>query len=162
VSVVERNLIYRKTQKGAEAIATRQHGLSPRQRSVLIMVDGKRSVDELARLGASQGDGAQVLDDLLATGCIEATAGAAAVAAPSVQPSVAPFNLAEAQRFASRRLTDILGPTSESLCLRIEAARNVQDFQTAMTRAQAIVREFRGGAVADAFANEVQAYRSAS
>jgi hypothetical protein len=159
--VVDRNLIYRKTQKGAEAIATRQHGLSPRQRSVLIMVDGKRSVDDLSRLGASQGEGTQVLDDLLAAGCIEATAGAAAIAAPAVQPTAAPFNLAETQRFASRRLTDIMGPTAESLCLRIEAARNAQDFQTAMTRALAIVREFRGAAASDAFAAEVQAYRPA-
>ena len=36
--------IYHKTPKGTEAIANRQSGLAPRLRSLLIMVDGKRSL----------------------------------------------------------------------------------------------------------------------
>ncbi len=160
--MVDRNLLYRKTQKGAEAIATRQHGLSPKQRSLLILVDGKRSVDDLARLGAAQGDAVQVLEALLAAGCIEATAGAVAASEPAAAAPNPAFNLAEAQRFVARRLTDILGPHAEDLCLRIEAARNVQDFQAAVAKAQGIVREFRGAAVADTFANEVKSHWPAS
>ena len=42
--------IYRKTAKGQTEIETRANRLAPRFRSLLIMVDGRRSNDELARL----------------------------------------------------------------------------------------------------------------
>lgn len=40
-------VIFAKTQKGQEELTVRSGGLTPRQRRVLIMIDGKRSVDEL-------------------------------------------------------------------------------------------------------------------
>lgn len=48
--------------KGAEAIATRQHGLGPRQRSLLILIDGKKNFEDLAKLSAMLGDTAQLLE----------------------------------------------------------------------------------------------------
>ena len=39
--------IFNKTPKGAEEMTTRSAGLTPRVRRVLIMIDGKRTVDEL-------------------------------------------------------------------------------------------------------------------
>ena len=48
--------IYQKSGKGAQAISTRQHGLTPKQRSMLILVDGKRSFEELAKLAAMLGE----------------------------------------------------------------------------------------------------------
>lgn len=43
-------VIFAKTAKGQEEVATRSGGLTPRQRRVLIMIDGKRTVDELREL----------------------------------------------------------------------------------------------------------------
>lgn len=43
-------VIFAKTAKGQEEVATKSGGLTPRQRRVLIMVDGKRSVDELREM----------------------------------------------------------------------------------------------------------------
>ncbi len=43
-------VIFAKTAKGQEEVATKSGGLTPRQRRVLIMVDGKRSVDELRNM----------------------------------------------------------------------------------------------------------------
>jgi len=43
-------VIFAKTAKGQEEVATRSGGLTPRQRRVLIMVDGKRTVDELREM----------------------------------------------------------------------------------------------------------------
>ncbi len=42
--------IYRKTAKGHSEIETRAHRLAPRLRSALIMVDGRRSDDEVRKL----------------------------------------------------------------------------------------------------------------
>ena len=40
-------VVFAKTQKGHDEIATKAGGLTPRVRRVLIFVDGKRSVEEL-------------------------------------------------------------------------------------------------------------------
>jgi hypothetical protein len=41
------SVIFTKTQKGTEEMTNRSGGLTPRVRRVLIMIDGKRSVDDL-------------------------------------------------------------------------------------------------------------------
>lgn len=43
-------VVFAKTTKGQEEITTKASGLTPRQRRVMIMVDGKRTVDELRDL----------------------------------------------------------------------------------------------------------------
>lgn len=44
---------FAKTEKGRGEIRDRKHGLTPRARQLLVMVDGSRTVDELLRLGAA-------------------------------------------------------------------------------------------------------------
>jgi hypothetical protein len=163
------NAIYLKSAKGAEAIATRQHGLTPKLRSLLILIDGKRSVAELTRLAGMLGDVEQLLSQLLEQGCIDTAAGvplssgqtqpsgAAGTLGAAAGGSTPAVSLPEAQRFAVRRLTDILGPSAESLCLRIEAARTAQEFTAILGRAEAVVRDFRGADVAARFASDMQA-----
>jgi DNA-binding CsgD family transcriptional regulator len=41
---------YRKTPKGQHEMASRSHRLSPRQRAALILVDGRRSTEDICRL----------------------------------------------------------------------------------------------------------------
>jgi hypothetical protein len=43
-------VIFAKTAKGQEEVTSRSGGLTPRQRRVLIMIDGKRTVDELREM----------------------------------------------------------------------------------------------------------------
>jgi hypothetical protein len=152
--------IYQKSAKGAQAIATRDHALPPKMRSMLILVDGKRSVDELAKLGGMLGDPLQLLAQLLEQGFIEAGAAAApATSTPAPAPSRPTVPLAEAKRFAVRRLTDLLGPTAEHMCLRIEATRNAQDFMQAMKGAEKVLRDFGGDELANRFAQDIDAHR---
>jgi hypothetical protein len=171
---MNKNAIYHKSAKGVEAIATRQHGLGPKQRSMLILIDGKKGFDDLAKLSAMLGDTVQLLDDLEAGGFIEAAAGAppsiAMPAAPATPPVTAPSPLApaapaislpDAKRLAVRKLTDVMGPMAEELCLRIEATRTAAEFQAAAARAEAMVRQVRGAAMAAAFAAEVAAHSPA-
>lgn len=165
--MIQKNVVYHKSAKGSEAIATRQHGLAPKLRSMLILIDGKRSFEELERLSSLLGDTEQLLGQLLEQGLIEpgavapapaVTSAPAPLAAASGKPAIA---LADAQRFVVRRLTDILGPNAEELCLRIEAARNPHDLHAAVARAEGILRQYVSSNVAAEFMADAQAHMPA-
>lgn len=161
--------IYHKTPKGTEAIANRQSGLPPRLRSLLIMVDGKRSYPDLTAL---TGECEALLDQLAQDGMIAPTGGAAAVAAapgpasswPDSQPvsttpsALSAVSLPEAKRCATRLLVELLGPTSEVLCMKIESAGKLPDFVTAVKRARDIVRDVKGAAAAERFVAEIESH----
>ncbi len=163
--------IYHKTAKGQQAIASREHGLGPRQRSMLILIDGKRGFDDLAKLG----DPTQILEQLLADGFIEpvgppgATAAGPATGAamlPPVapprppatpaQPGAAGVSLADAKRIAVRKLTDLIGPNAEELCIRIESAKTAADFLAAVARAQGALQNFGGTDLVNKFLSGIQ------
>ena len=79
--------VYRKTDKGFTEIGTRANRLAPRLRQALIMVDGNRTDDDLAKLILSQP--AETLAILLEQGYIElaATAGPLVAASNSGMPA---------------------------------------------------------------------------
>lgn len=164
--MTDRNAIYQKSAKGSQAIAARDQALPQKLRSLLILVDGKRTADELAKLAGALGDTGQLLGLLQQHGYIEEVANTAP--APLTTSAPAPLaaarrvaTLQEAQRFAVRRLTDIMGPTGETLCLRIEATRNAQDFMQAVRTAEKVLRDFGGSELATNFMREVQAHQPA-
>lgn len=163
--MIQKNLVYHKTAKGTEAIATRQHGLTPKLRSMLILIDGKRSFEELLKLSQLLGDTEQLLAQLLDQGFIEP--GSVAAPAPAATSAPAPLaaatgqhaaSLLEAQRFVVRRLTDIMGPNAEELCLRIESTKNAHDFQVAVHRAEGMLRQYVNSHTAAEFMAEIQAH----
>lgn len=63
--------VWRKTPKGVDAIVRRTGGLSPRLRSALILVDGKRRASDLARLTTGLGSPNALLAQLASGGFIE-------------------------------------------------------------------------------------------
>lgn len=165
--MIDKHAIYHKTPKGSEAIANRQSGLPPKLRSLLIMVDGKRSVADLAALATVVGDCEQLLSQLQQEGFVEAAnpapaAGAAPAAAPAADmapTAPAPLisaSLPEAKRVSSHLLVDMLGPTSDVLCLKIEAAKDLPSFISAIKRARDVVREIKGPAAAERFVAQVE------
>ncbi|WP_141512925.1 hypothetical protein [Ramlibacter sp. WS9] len=173
--MIQKNVVYHKSAKGIEAIATRQHGLGPKLRSLLILVDGKKTFDDLAQLSQMLGDTNELLTQLSDQGFIEPGAAAPAHHVPARASAPAPLSpasgpgalapamtLAEAQRFASRRLTDLVGPNAQELCLRIEAARNLRDFQVAVSRAEGMLRQVHSAHTADEFAAAVHSHMPAS
>lgn len=160
--MLNKQAIYHKTAKGTEAIANRHSGLPPKLRSLLIMVDGKRSYTDLSGVGAILGDFEALLSQLAEDGLIEAAASAvpAAVAANHAE-ATAPAalvvtSLPEAKRVASNLLMDMLGPSSDVLCMKIEAAHNLAEFVSAIKRARDIVREIKGGHAAERFVEQVE------
>uniref|UniRef100_UPI0017EDE4CF hypothetical protein n=1 Tax=Polaromonas sp. TaxID=1869339 RepID=UPI0017EDE4CF len=170
--MLDKLAIYHKTPQGMEAIANRQSGLGPRLRSLLIMIDGKRSFSDLAALTV---ECEALLQQLAQDGLIEPVPGmaAAVAAAPATGPAAnwpesqaavtAPtplvvVSLPEAQRCATRLLVELLGPTSEVLCIKIEAAGNLADFVAAVKRARELVRDVKGAAAAERFIAEIESH----
>jgi hypothetical protein len=166
----DKTATYHKSTSGSEAIATRSSALTPKLRSMLILIDGKRGFDELAKLGSIFGDPEQQMAQLAELGFIEPVAGTASsgkTAAPAdgggnagVPAAAAPkVTLLQAQRHAVRRLSDLLGPVADELCMRIEKTRNPQEFQAALQRAEAMLRQIGGSAKAAQFAAEMESHR---
>ena len=62
--------IYDKSDKGREEIATRKYQLPSRMRTLLVMVDGKQTVDDLLKKVAGLGLNAQSIQDLADQGFI--------------------------------------------------------------------------------------------
>lgn len=149
---MEAQAIYRKSDKGADAIATRGHGVGGKQRMLLILVDGKKTVEELIKLAAGMGETAQLLEQLKAQGLIELASGGAPASAPE-----AGADLSRVKPLATRLLIELLGPQADELSLRLEAAKDLPQFVEAMKRAYVVVRDVKGQAAADRFGAEVEA-----
>ena len=81
---MDEKVIYRKTAKGQEEMATRAHRLPARERSVLVLVDGKRTGAELIEKSRHFGDSESFLDRLIETGFIEAATNDSIASAPSL------------------------------------------------------------------------------
>jgi hypothetical protein len=152
--------VYRKTDKGQTEIATRAHRLVPRLRSALILVDGKRSEDELGKLILPPAEG--VLASLLSDGFIEVIGGApepAAAPAAAVPPTAAAqpvtLSLDETRRRAARWLTDRLGPYGDPLTMRIEKVKTPDEMRAALELADAFVRQQLGAPRSQEFRQHV-------
>jgi len=159
------SLIYRKTVKGNDAISNRSRELAGRLRSLLILVDGKRAQTDLGQLASGFGDVDAMLGLLAQGGFIEPVAEPAlAVGAQGAAPAAgvaapaAPPTLAQAKKMATRLLVEMMGPNnSQSLCLRIESAKNLPEYVDAVKRAYTVVRESGGVAQAERFGAALEA-----
>lgn len=151
--------VYRKTDKGIAEIETRANRLVPRLRTALIMVDGRRTEDDLRTLVG--GDPEEVLGQLVEQGYIEVIgtvaerppAGAAAPASPAAARSApkAP-NWEDRRRQAVRFLNDTLGPAAEQLVLKIEKAQSWDEVRPHLEMGEHFVRSARGSSAARDFA----------
>jgi len=102
-----------KTAEGQAELGTRRRGLSQRHRTVLLLVDGRRTEDEVRALAAGAGAPAGCYDELLALGLIESRPGATP-ASPVARPPVASL-AGELAPSAPVPLDDTLLPSVRSL-----------------------------------------------
>jgi hypothetical protein len=160
--------IYRKTAEGQAEIETRARKLSPRLRSALIMVDGKRTDEDLRKLLAQQAD--ETLQALLDQGLIEASGAAASrpatrpagasapeAATPAPQAPAAPAparDFPTLRREAVRAVNELLGPMGEMVALKLEQAKNADELRNALEKAVTVIGNARGGAAAVQFARQ--------
>lgn len=162
---MDKNTVFTKTDAGREALTSRPPALGPRLRSLLIMVDGKRRVEEFNQLLG--GDGAvALLEQLEQQGWIEAprAAAPAAVAAPAAAPASAPqaasgaaavvievLPLAEARKGVVRFINDQLGPMGESLAMKVEGCKTAAELQALLPRIREGLRNMKGAGVVQQF-----------
>jgi len=154
--------IYRKTALGQAEIETRSRRITPRERSALILVDGKRSDEELHKLVLQPEETLQALMD---GGLIEAVAttpsakearaeSGAATREKAPEPAAdLTADLAALRRDAVRAVNDLLGPGGEALAIKLERAPDAEQLRQALERAVAYISNARGGGAAAQFAN---------
>mgnify|MGYP000137839725 FL=1 len=130
-------VVFAKTPKGQEEIATKSGGLSPRVRRALIMIDGKRSVDELRSMLQSD-DLQHTLGMLEEDGYIAVASSSKSEPLPSITafselPATPdPIRLQQARNFMTNTLNAFVGALGTSALLtRIEAAQSHQDLRAA-------------------------------
>ena len=145
---------YKKTPKGEEEIATRAYRLSARERSVLVMADGRTPAAEIARRASALGDAQALLGTLLDGGFIEPVGQVAET--PPVAPSFSATHQ-EAARFASRYLLDALGPASDMIGARVEACRDPVQLIELLGKCREAIQAGAGRKKADDFWVRAQA-----
>ena len=169
--------IHRKTAKGLSEVQTRAFRLPPRLRSLLIMVDGKRSDAELSAMLPQAGE---VLQALSEQGFIEVAAQTSAPPTPPPPPpppavprrdaaaaeggasavAVAPATAASTDFAARRRqvlrlFNDIAGPDGEPMAIKMERTRSLEELRALLPQAVNLVGLLRGRGDAQAFADRV-------
>jgi hypothetical protein len=142
---------YAKTDLGQVALKERSPQLTSRQRSAMILFDGKKTVDQVLTATAGLGIVATDIDHLLALGFLAPVDGAVpaaaapasappAAAAPTVAPPVAaPAAVSKSEMFSqawpvATRLTATLGLRGFRLNLAVEAAAGYDDLLALLPR----------------------------
>ena len=142
---------YVKTEIGQKALHDRSIALAPRQRAAFILLDGKRSTDEVLKATAAMGVKQEDIDHMLSLGLLAEVPGsdAAAPARASPSGSVAPPAADKAASGATAaggsatspqerymraypiatRLTSSLGLRGFRLNLAVEAAGSLEQLQ---------------------------------
>jgi hypothetical protein len=144
------NLIFDKTVKGQEEIATRKHGLPSRLRSLLVLVDGKTTVEALTKKVAGLGLNEESIAELVEQEFIAlhgegvaATPAATASAAPAALPAAAQSPAVPATailpegetqfqalyHFYTTTIKSTLGLRGFTLQLKVERCGNIDDFK---------------------------------
>lgn len=155
------SLIFRKTAQGVTEVETRAHRLPPRIRGTLILVDGKRDVDDLRALVSGHAD--ETLRFLSEHGFIESVGETARPQAPPTVPQpLAPLapaapprpsaNFEAVRRVIVRAINDELGPPGESLAIRVERCRTPEELRPLVAQGVQLVLAARGRAASEAFA----------
>ena len=150
--------LYDKTAKGKEEIATRSGRLAPRLRTLLVLVDGRRTVEELLHHVAGIGLHAEALAELLEHGYIvtapadDLAAVAAAVTPPAPKP---PTQFQAVYDFYNNTIKNTIGLRGFTLQLKVEKACNIDDLRELRQPYIEAVQKARGGEIATALARKL-------
>lgn len=153
--------VYSKTPKGIAEISLRSAQLAMMARRVLILIDGRRSVDELASQLRSD-DVWPAVTQLETLGLIQRVVASHSLDVPTVAgrelegpttsggaiDEASAMTLEEAKRRAVRELMDRFGPGADALVLRIEHCRTIEDFRERVREAERFVSASLGPSAA--------------
>jgi hypothetical protein len=135
--------LIRKTDKGLAAIKDRDRSLQPRARTLLILVDGSKSVEQLAALNQDVQQGLDLIKSLLADGFAEVVAlsvrsseaavpvNNGIVAADANDPPIVAKPAKDLKlviRASIKYLEGFMGPGAEAMALQLERCKTVDEF----------------------------------
>lgn len=149
--------LYDKTAKGKEEIATRSGRLAPRLRTLLVLVDGRRTVEDLLHHVAGIGLHAEALAELLEHGYI-VTAPSHQLAAAATPQALAPKPPTQFQAvydFYNNTIKNTIGLRGFTLQLKVEKACSVDDLRELRQPYIEAVQKARGGEIATALARKL-------
>ncbi len=155
--MLDESLVFHKTALGVAEIGGSGRTLAAKLRRALILVDGAKSVGDLAPM-FRQGEIDAILEELQAGGFVSLEGGAIAVAAPVADaptPASGELRFQEARRAAMREVMERLGPNGDSLAVRIERATNPPELRAALAEAERAFEAILGQAAARAFAQKI-------
>ncbi|MBC7405323.1 MAG: hypothetical protein H7252_06530 [Cytophaga sp.] len=150
-------IFYDKTDKGREEIATRKYQLAPRLRSLLVMIDGKQTVNDLLKKIGGLGLNEQSIQALFEQGLIAESATVAAILSTVTPSAIIEKNIEVPleeikikatpklvisdnpedngrriqviSKFFNETIKSTLGLRGFALQMRVERASNMQDFE---------------------------------
>ena len=169
---VDGTLVYSKTPRGIAEISLRSAQLPMTARRVLIMIDGKRTVDDLSIL-AKPGEIESAIASLESGGLIQRVSYQGAIDVPTINgrdsetgissafggPNTSgglderegSITLDEVKRRAVRGLRDRLGSDADALAIRIEACRSVEEFRYCVREAERLIATALGSDAAQEY-----------
>jgi hypothetical protein len=154
---------FTKSEKGKAEIATRSRGLGALQRRVLIVIDGKKTVNDLGAF-VRVGELGPVLQYLLQQGLIESTAYiaplqepiapgyAACEATDNPRPATSPEKFLEVRDDAAHFVFDRLGEAGAPICDAIERCNNPADLRKLLRGIEIFIGERLSAETTQAFA----------
>lgn len=154
---LELKSILRKTEAGIDAIKLRDRALTPKQRMLLIVVDGTKTIAELLKPMPDPQEALQLLGDLRSAGYVYELEPAQAIKNPEppvpvkAASSAPDASLKPAIQRTTRLLEELLGPTCEPLCLQLEKCKNRDEFTAKVHDFRRIVASMRSEKKADEF-----------
>lgn len=131
--------VYKKTQKGLEEMAQRTV-LGMRERTLLVMVDGKTTAADLLARAQHMPDPQGLLAKLIEGGFIAAdtsVAAASVAAAASAPAAAAPQDqriMQDTMRYAERFLDEVLGPEADLLAEAIGKCKTMPELRTRLEK----------------------------
>ncbi len=146
--------VYRKTDKGAAEITHRKMKVSPRLRTMLILIDGTRPEFMVKQEGAKVGAPADFLEQLVALGLIEKSQRAGPASAPP--PAGDEFTRFRAAKdFMNTTIVDALGIKSFFFTMKLERAGNVADLRELAPAYRQALEKAAGPAEAEVLAQRL-------
>lgn len=157
--MLDDQLIYAKTARGLAEVNARSGAVPLSARRVLIMIDGKRTLAELAPF-ARVGEIGAIVQQLEAQGLVHvggATSAQASLAHAPASDTAEELsdrlvaNFESVKRRAVRELSDRLGPDAEVMAVRIEHCRNTEELRQRLQEAERLIAGMLGDAHAQEF-----------
>ena len=164
--MIEPHTIFRKTAAGVDEIATRTLGLRAESRRLLILIDGRASVAQLANyvrhaevgalLAILEGQGLIVADTAGAGAGAGFAAGASGNVAPTAfaEPSAAQIDAV--RRVAIERIEALLGTAAAPLVRRLDGAFDARELRDTISGCRHVLDLQLGKEVGQRFLEDVR------